>query len=146
MVNLIKSLETDIPAFIDMEKFEGTAQYIIAYSEQKHQREMRKSDLIYLSIVVEEKLSGFIILATQIDSSSVEFRRIVVSPTGNGIGQLAIQAMEAYCSNILHASRIWLDVFESNQRGQHIYIKLGYRQFKAEQYDDNILLYMEKQL
>ena len=81
MVNLIKSSETDIPAFIDMEKFEGTAQYIIAYSEQEHQREMRKSDLIYLSIVVDQKLAGFIILATQIDSPSVEFRRIVVSPT-----------------------------------------------------------------
>ena len=145
MINLKKSSEKDIPSFIEMEKSDGTAQFITPYSFQQHQQEMRQSDVKYLSIMNNEALAGFIILATNADLGSVEFRRIVVASKGNGIGQLAIGAMEVYCTNVLSCSRIWLDVFESNKRGQHIYQKLGYRKFKSEPYGDNILLYMEKQ-
>jgi len=144
VINLRKSLEKDISSFIEMENSDGAAQYITPYSVQQHQQEMRQSDVIYLSILSNETLAGFIILATNADLVSVEFRRIVVASKGNGIGQLAIEAMEVYCTDVLFCNRIWLDVFESNKRGQHIYQKLGYRKFKSEPYGDNILLYMEK--
>jgi len=144
MVNLRASSEKDISTFIEMEKSDGTALYITPYSFQQHQQEMRQSEVIYLSIMSNEALAGFIILATNADLVSVEFRRIVVASKGNGIGQLAIEAMEVYCTDVLNCSRIWLDVFESNKRGQHIYQKRGYRKFKSEPYGDNILLYMEK--
>lgn len=146
MVNLKRSSEKDIYSFIEMEKSGGTSQYIIPYTTGEHQQEMRKIDIIYLSIMTKEGLAGFIILATNSDLESVEFRRIVVGSKGNGIGQLAIQAMEVFCSKVLSRRRIWLDVFESNRRGQHIYQKLGYKKFKSELYGGNILLYMEKKL
>jgi len=146
MVSLRKSSEKDISSFIEMEKSDGASLYIIPYSAQKHRQEMRQNDVIYLSIMFNESLAGFIILAAKVALGSVEFRRIVVGSKGNGIGQLAIGAMEVYCRDVLSCSRIWLDVFESNKRGQHIYQKLGYRQFNAEQYGDKVLLYMEKQL
>ena len=146
MVNLIESGENEISVFIEMEQDNETSEYILPYTAQKHQMEMRKHNIIYLSIWVNEELSGFIILATKDESASVEFSRIVIASKGKGIGQLAIQAMEAYCSNHLKCDHIWLDVFKSNQRGQHIYQKLGYKQFKSEQCDGNVLLYMHKNL
>ena len=39
-----------------------------------------------------------------------------------------------------------LDVFESNVRGQHIYEKLGYVQFKEGEIDGKPILYYEKML
>ena len=76
----------------------------------------------------------------------VEFRRIVVSCRGIGIGQAAIPAMEVYCREQLHCRRIWLDVFDSNPRGRHIYQKLGYRLFDTGELEGRKLLYMDKSL
>lgn len=144
MVILRESNKSEVPFFVEMEQLNCTSEFIIPYSTNKHLAEMSKNNVIYLSILTNDGLSGFIILI--IDGNSVEFRRIVVSHKENGIGQKAIKAMEYYCSDKLGCHRIWLDVFQSNQRGKYIYQKLGYEQFKSEPHGDNILLYMDKKL
>ncbi|GEM77397.1 GNAT family N-acetyltransferase [Vibrio sagamiensis] len=65
---------------------------------------------------------------------------------GKGLGQLAIKEMEQYCAEHLNCLKVWLDVFESNSRGIHIYQKLGYTQFKEAFYEGKKLLFMEKML
>lgn len=132
--------------FVEIEKLDGTSDFIIPYSVEQHRAEMRKPNVVYLSIVSNDALSGFIILATEDDSESVEFRRIVVASKGRGTGQSAISKMERYCADVLKCNRIWLDVFEINKRGQHIYNKLGYRQFKTGEYNGKALLYYDKKL
>jgi ribosomal protein S18 acetylase RimI-like enzyme len=144
MINLRESVKSEIPRFVTMEQSSGTSEFIIPYSAEKHLIEMQRDNTIYLSIFYENKLSGLMILTKE--GQSVEFKRIVVEQKGCGIGQKAIKAMETYCMTVLSANRIWLDVFKSNLRGQHIYQKLGYNPFKSEQYGDKTLLYMEKSL
>jgi len=102
-------------------------------------------ELVYLSILHNNKLAGFIILCQEGDET-VEFRRIVISSKNRGIGQQTILAMEQYCSQELGCSAIWLDVFESNERGRHIYAKLGYREFKSGAHQGKPLLFMKKQI
>ena len=125
---------------------DGTSDFIIPYSVEHHRAEMHKPNVVYLSIVSEDTLLGFIILVAEDDSESVEFRRIVVASKDNGIGQSAISEMERYCVDALKCNRIWLDVFEINKRGQHIYNKLGYGQFKTGEYNGKVLLYFNKKL
>ncbi|MFV7759751.1 hypothetical protein ACNPKZ_04255 [Shewanella algae] len=48
--------------------------------------------------------------------------------------------------NELNASRIWLDVFDINQVGRHIYQKLGYCEFDATEVNGKRLLFMQKWL
>ena len=91
-------------------------------------------------------LLGFLILSVDTDSKSIEFRRIVVASKGRGTGQSAIKKMEHYCKHNFNCDRIWLDVFEFNERGQHIYKKMGYKQFKSGEYNGKTLLYFEKGL
>ncbi|KXF80980.1 GNAT family N-acetyltransferase [Enterovibrio coralii] len=131
--------------FSEMEASQDTCQMIIPYTAEKHKSESEKPGVIYLSILVDNTLSGFFILALDGDSS-VEFKRIVIADKGKGIGQLAIRAMEAYCKDTLHKARIWLDVFEDNARGQHIYAKLGYQPFSTSSFEGRTLLLMEKSL
>jgi RimJ/RimL family protein N-acetyltransferase len=107
---------------------------------------LRDPGLVYLRIIADDKLKGFVMLALDPDQSSVEFRRIVVSTKGLGIGQSAIAKMEEFCRVELGRSRIWLDVFEYNHRGRHIYEKLGYRRFGESVIDGNVLLLYEKTL
>ena len=143
-MELIPAQIQDLPKIIEMESATDTSKFIMAYSEEQHKIEMNRPNVIYLSIINQNAISGFIILATENNFKDVEFRRIVVDSKGKGIGQLAIKSMELYCTRILQANRIWLDVFEANTRGLHIYQKLGYKVFKTEKLNSKILLYMDK--
>ncbi|MBO2649734.1 hypothetical protein I6M51_10365 [Shewanella algae] len=57
-----------------------------------------------------------------------------------------MQLMEEYCLNELNASRIWLDVFDINEVGRHIYQKLGYCEFDTTEVNGKRLLFMQKWL
>ena len=89
---------------------------------------------------------GFFILVKEGDSGTVEFRRILVDADKRGVGQAALAEMERYCREALGAARIWLDVFDDNAVGMHIYEKLGYRQFREEPAGERKLLFYEKSL
>jgi RimJ/RimL family protein N-acetyltransferase len=145
-IYLRKAVPEDIPSFVTMESADKTAPFIIPYSLEKHWVEIEKPDIIYLSILADHKIVGFIIININQVSSNVEFRRIVVASKGQGIGQAAISKMEQYCLTELGCRRIWLDVFEFNETGRYLYEKMGYQYFKPAAYDDKKLLYYEKLL
>jgi len=136
----------ELSRFFEMEKMEDTAKFIIPYNLEEHRTKFNQQDIIYLSIISEERLAGFIVLLLGADGLSVEFRRIVVSIKGKGIGQAALEAMENYCRAKLGRKRVWLDVFEFNERGRYIYEKRGYIQFNRGEYEGKPLLYYEKAL
>ena len=129
-----------------MEQTEDTAEFIIPYSQEKHTAEMMKEDIFYLSVYDEGELAGFFILALGPEDNSVEFRRIVIANKSAGTGQAAMVEMEKFCRSRLNCKRIWLDVFESNRRGRHVYQKLGYALFKKGGYNGKPLCYYEKML
>lgn len=145
MIELRKSLEAEIPRFIEMERSDEASKFIIPHTLEKHLSEINKEDVLYLSIYKDNMLQGFFILSCG-TSQDVEFRRVVVSSKGGGIGQESIKLMEEYCKDNLGARRIWLDVFAFNERGQHIYKKLGYQQFGTKVHEGKQLLLFEKQL
>ena len=145
MIELRESRTAELPAFCIMERDSDTRDHITVNTLGEHQREFARDDIVYLSIYADAQLAGYFILALE-PQASVEVRRIVVSDKGAGIGQAAIRAMENYCRETLQCRRIWLDVFESNPRAQHVYAKLGYRQFDTGELDGRKLLLMQKRL
>ncbi len=145
VLELRKSVISEASAFVEMECSSDTKGFVIPYSVEKHVSLIESNEVVYLSLYDENELSGFIILSQE-SQGTVEFRRIVVASKGKGLGQLAIKEMEQYCAEHLNCSKVWLDVFESNSRGIHIYQKLGYTQFKEALYEGRSLLFMEKML
>ncbi|TOP74542.1 histone acetyltransferase [Vibrio parahaemolyticus] len=143
MLELRESVAEEASAFVEMERSHDTKDFVIPYSLEKHRNLIESNDVIYLSLYYKNELSGFMILSQE-SEGVVEFRRIVVASKGKGFGQFAIKTMEQYCRENLKCSKVWLDVFEQNSRGIHIYQKLGYTQFKEVNYDGNRLLFMEK--
>lgn len=146
MISIRTALPAEILSFAHMETTQGIAEFINPYMLSKHYVEFSKSDVHYLSIITDKSLTGFMLLVLDPDGVSVEFRRIVVVTKGKGIGQAAIAAMENYCQAKLGRQRIWLDVFEFNQRGRHIYEKLGYVKFSQRSCKGKLLLLYEKTL
>lgn len=146
MITIRKALPAEILSFANMEATQGTAEFIIPYALGKHYAELSKPEVQYFAILADESLVGFMILVLDPDGVSVEFRRIVVATKGKGIGQAVIPAIEGYCKEQLARHRIWLDVFEFNQRGRHIYEKLGYERFGQGKHRDQVLVLYEKVL
>ena len=146
MIYLREMRADELEALGAMDRDADTRDYITVYSLEEHQREFARDDIIYLAIQDQGDLAGYFILRLEDDGDSVEFRRIVVAHKGRGIGQFAITALETYCARRLGRGRIWLDVFDFNERGQHVYRKLGYRQFDTGQLGGQQLLLMEKRV
>ena len=136
----------DLPLFTEMEQEADTRGFIVPCNLEEHIKHYSKSDVVYLRILENRKLAGFIFLVLEPDGKSVEFRRIVVTTSSRGIGQKSILAMEDYCRNVLYRLRIWLDVFGDNKRARHIYEKTGYHRFGESEYGDKQLLLYEKKL
>ena len=145
-VHVDRAERQDLPAFAAMEQALDARCFIVPYPLATHAATFDDPAIVYLRVCSSGEVVGFFILALEADGSSVEFRRIVVARKNAGIGQPAIAAMEEFCRRELQRERIWLDVFEHNARGRHIYEKLGYRRFDESRLDGNRLLLYEKKI
>ena len=125
-----------------MEQTPEAARFVIPYTLEKHEALFVDDSALYLAIESIGALVGFIIFILDSDGISIELRRIVVSTRDKGVGQRALQLAEDFCRTNFDRSRIWLDVFEDNQRGRYIYQKLGYVQFSKKPYEGRQLLFL----
>lgn len=132
LLELRPTLLEELPALVEIEQSSEVRQFIMGQPLEVHRRNLSEGDLLYRTIVDDGVRVGFLILKLEGDAGSVEFRRIVVTRQNAGIGQRAVAAMEEHCRSVLLRRRVWLDVFEFNERARHIYEKRGYRRI-AEQ-------------
>jgi GNAT superfamily N-acetyltransferase len=146
MVEIKKAQLADLPLFVQMEQATDTSAFIIPYAYADHCQNIADPNFVYLCILANDVPVGFFILVLDADGISVEFRRIVISTKDRGIGQSAIKQMEQFCRTVLGRSRIWLDVFEFNRRGRHLYEKLGYQRCGEGAHDGKRLSLYEKPL
>jgi len=130
----------DLISFFHMERASHANGYVGNYALEKHQEEFAKPSVFYKSIYQREKhLVGFIILVLDPDGESLEFRRIVASEPGSGIGSYTMKMLPKLCHD-LGRKRIWLDVYEHNTRARHVYEKGGFVKFGEEQRGERTLL------
>ena len=147
MIRLRKSVVNELQVFVEMEQQSHAKRFINSDGLETHQKNFADRNIIYLSIENNDgELAGYFILASNPGDKLVEFRRVLIDQSHRGLGQLAITAMEIFCRDELGCDRIWLDVYEDNAKGRHIYEKLGYRRFKEGSYQDRKLLYYHKDL
>jgi diamine N-acetyltransferase len=133
VISLHETKSDEIDFFQKMEMQPHAINYIHHTPLAMHKQNLENPNFIYLSIKKEALiLVGYIILVLDNNGTDIEFRRILVDSDHRGIGQEAIALMEKYCKDNFNRKRIWLDVYEDNTRGIHIYEKLGYK------YDQNV--------
>ncbi len=147
MISLRPSKRDELIIFDQMDRQGHACHFITQTGLNNHHRNFDHPNITYLNIKNESgELCGYFILVVEPDSESVEFRRILIDQAKRGVGQLAIKTMENFCKNELRVKRIWLDVYEDNVIGRHIYEKLGYQYFKRELAEGRNLLFYEKAL
>ena len=147
MIYLRPSESKELEVFDELDRQAHARNFIIQTGLESHQKNFLNPKITYLSIENSSgELCGYFVLVVEPDTKSVEFRRILIDHKKRGIGQAAISKMESYCKNEFHVRRIWLDVFEDNEIGMHIYEKMGYKRFKAEVVEGRKLFFYEKAL
>lgn len=146
MIELKESTKEDLISFSNWENLNGIREFICPYSIERHKEEFEKDEMIYLNVNFNSKLVGFVLLKLEDDKCSIEFRRIIVVERGRGTGQKVLNEIEKYCVRKLKRNRIWLDVFDFNERGIHIYEKQGYHKMGETDIADKRAFIYEKLL
>lgn len=128
VIRIEETKPEELSAIYEMEQDAGTARYICGNTLQKHQEEYGKAHVLYRSIYhCDKRFVGFLVLILDADGTSVELRRIVISEKGRGFGTRAVSLVDGIVTGELGRSRIWLDVFDFNHRGRHVYEHRGYK-------------------
>ncbi len=133
--------------FDEMDRQDHASNFVTQIGIEIHQKYFDDPNITYLSIEDNKgEFSGYCVLVFESETESLEFRRILIDQNKRGVGQAAIIEMEIYCRKEFEVDRIWLDVYEDNAIGRHIYEKMGYQQFKVELEEGRKLLFYEKAL
>ena len=128
-----------------MDRQDHASQFVIQTGLEQHRRNFSDPDITYLCIENDRgQLCGYFILVAEAGGETIEFRRILIDQNQRGIGQNAIRAMEDYCRRRWNSRKIWLDVYEDNEIGRHIYEKMGYVPAGETYYEGRKLLFFAK--
>jgi len=145
-IEIRDSLEDELILFQKIEAEDDAKSFIIPYTIQKHFEEFNKPNIVYKTIVVDDKITGFMILSLGKDGKSIEFRRIVIREKGKGYGKIAIISLDEIAKKEYQRNRIWLDVFAYNERAIHLYEKCGYKYQESIDYQGKELKIYEKMI
>lgn len=126
---LRNTLEEDLDFIVDAERQPDNAQYVGQWTKEQHRNALLEEDILHL--VVQDKATGepagYVIIAGLTNANkNIEFRRIVISKKGEGIGRETLQLVKKIAFEQLHAHRLWLDVRDKNQRAQRLYKSEGF--------------------
>ena len=134
----------ELDAIASMEQGDASTTILPASVEQ-HREDFSRPDVIYKCIEQRGEVLGFVILVLDPDGLSLELKRIVVARPGRGYGTQAVRQVDAVARG-LDRDRIWLDVFEGNERARHVYEVCGYSVFGDTELNGRRLLLYERLL
>jgi diamine N-acetyltransferase len=126
----------DIPAIVALERLPESTRFVGQWSEERHRAALASLDARYFVSDVEYQksdqagtgeLRAFAILRGLAETSgSIELKRLVVHPPGQGLGRRILAELIRMAFEEFHAHRLFLDVFDDNLRARHIYESLGF--------------------
>jgi RimJ/RimL family protein N-acetyltransferase len=127
---LREATEGDIPLIVETEWNPEFRAFIGQWTREEHTSAMRDPDTRYFIIVDDsaEPMGYAILRGLRSGHCNIELKRIAMRSPGQGNGRQALRLLLKKVFDEFGAHRLWLDVFETNLRAQHIYRGFGFRQ------------------
>lgn len=121
------SSEPDLDFVLKLEADPETAPFIQRWSIEEHLAAIADPDVAHLIVEDAERRVpvGFVILRG-LGTEVIEFRRIAISEKGRGHGTHAIRLVKEAAFGEMGARRLWLDVYDFNDRARSIYEAEGF--------------------
>jgi diamine N-acetyltransferase len=120
---------SDLDFVLSVERDPGNLPFITPWERTQHEGAIRFPD--FRHFIVEAgpayAAAGFVILqGCRNPHGSVELKRIVLQPKGQGIGRQCVRLLAAMAFRDLGAHRFWLDVKGRNTGAQALYRSEGF--------------------
>jgi diamine N-acetyltransferase len=129
-MHLREATPADISFIVAVEHAPEFREYIGTWTHDEHGTAMRDPDIRYfIALDDSENAVGYVILrGLQSEHRNLELKRVAMHSPGRGYGKQVLQLLLKKIFDEFKAHRLWLDVFETNVRAQHLYRSLGFQQ------------------
>ena len=128
-VRLRPTLLSDLDFVLSVETDPLNLPFITPWERTQHEGAVRFPDFRHFVVETGPQWAsgGFVILqGCRNPHGSVELKRLVLQPKGQGLGRACVRQLKALAFRDLRAHRFWLDVKMSNERAQHLYASEGF--------------------
>jgi RimJ/RimL family protein N-acetyltransferase len=128
-VRLRPTSPEDLDFVLDAERDPENARFILPWTREQHARALADPDAAHRIIEpgsARDRVGFVLLLGLTSPHGSLEFRRIVVTAKGRGLGRAAVRAVKRFAFEEHKAHRLWLDVKAFNARARHLYASEGF--------------------
>jgi diamine N-acetyltransferase len=128
-IRLRPTTPEDLDFVLDAEREPENARFILPWMRGQHIRALADPDVAHRIIQLEsprDRIGFVLLLGLTSPHESLEFRRIVVTAKGHGIGRAAVRTVKRFAFEEHKAHRLWLDVKEFNAPARHLYASEGF--------------------
>jgi diamine N-acetyltransferase len=128
-VRLRPTMLSDLDFVISVERDAANLPFITPWERTQHEGAIRFPDFRHFIVEAgpEYASAGFVILqGCRNPHRSVELKRIVLQPKGQGLGRACVRLLAQLAFRDLGAHRFWLDVKSLNTRAQALYRSEGF--------------------
>jgi diamine N-acetyltransferase len=128
-VHLRPTSPEDLNFVLDAERDPESARFILPWTREQHARALADPDVAHRIIELgsaRDRVGFVLLLGLTSPHGSLEFRRIVVTAKGRGLGRAAVRGVKRFAFEEHKAHRLWLDVKAFNARARHLYASEGF--------------------
>jgi RimJ/RimL family protein N-acetyltransferase len=128
-VHLRPTMLSDLDFVISVETDAQNLPFITPWDRTQHEGAVRFPDFRHFIVELGAGTDcvGFVILqGCRNPHGSVELKRIVLQPKGQGLGRTCVRLLKRMAFRDLGAHRFWLDVKQLNQRALALYTSEGF--------------------
>lgn len=128
-LRLRPTMLSDLDFVISVENDAQNLPFITPWERTQHEGAVRFPDFRHFIVEAGEhyERAGFVILqGCRNPHGSVELKRVVLQPKGQGLGRECLRQLKRMAFRDLHAHRFWLDVKSLNTRALALYRSEGF--------------------
>ena len=128
MLRLRPTMLSDLDWVVSVERDPANLPFITPWERPQHEGAIRFPDSRHFIVETDEQArAGYVILqGCRNPNRSVELKRLVLQPKGQGVGRACVRLLKQLAFQQLHAHRFWLDVKGLNTRAQALYLSEGF--------------------
>ena len=129
-VRLRPTMLSDLDWVVSVETDPANLPFITPWERTQHEGAIRFPDSRHFIVEAQaqgDERLGFVILqGCRNPNRSVELKRIVLQPKGQGLGRACVRRLKQMAFRDLHAHRFWLDVKQLNTPALALYASEGF--------------------
>jgi len=122
-MHLKKATKEDLKTYFHLSQQKHIGKNLNPKTLDQFRYEFEQRSVIFLSVMSDDKVIGYVILVDEKRTNQVQLKRIVIDEQHLGSGKKVLELVEQYCITKLDKYSIWLDVYADNHRAIALYEK-----------------------